>query len=205
MAELRSKRETPNDRSERISLSVIASVISALILGAGAMYITYDARLRTIENLPLNGTAVASQEVARAAEKVEGDPRDLIRIVQEQQRRNVRESYGELRHQSFTADDLKAFEAGKTDQRIAQRLRSDPGFLNVVLAIRRLPANARATLLAEADVPLRPTWATLGGVSREGQTDAGHEAERRIAAAIVDLVRRLSSLSDEEFLRLYKG
>ncbi|MDP6420784.1 MAG: hypothetical protein QF672_05595 [SAR202 cluster bacterium] len=57
--------------------------------------------------------------------------------------------------------------------------------------------------MISADKPLRRTWAELGRVSREGQTEAGQEAERMTATAIVNLVKELVILPQDGFGALY--
>ena len=130
-------------------------------------------------------------------------PEELISIVQEQQRKNVKESLGELAHQCFTDNDLARFVRNKTTERITDSLSGDPEFLDVVLAIRKMELSKRKNLLISADKPLRPTWAEPGRISREGQTEAGQDAEKRIATAIVSLVEELVSMPEAEFLSLY--
>jgi len=61
----------------------------------------------------------------------------------------------------------------------------------------------RSALLTSADKPLRPTWAEIGRVSKKGQTEKGQVAEKMIATATVDLVKRLVGLSEDEFVVLY--
>ena len=99
-------------------------------------------------------------------------PEKLISIIQEQQRKNVKESWGELAHQCFTDDDLARFVRTKTTERITDSLKRDPRFLDVVLAIRKMEPGKRLALLTSAEKPLRPTWAELGKISREGADES---------------------------------
>ena len=127
----------------------------------------------------------------------------LITIIKEQQRKNVKESWGELAYQCFTDDDLARFIKNKRIEQIIESLKRDPNFLDVVSAIRQMKPSERKKLLHAADKPLRPTWAELGRISREGQTEAGQEAEKMIATAIVKLVKELVNMPEAEFLALY--
>jgi hypothetical protein len=131
------------------------------------------------------------------------NPEELISIVQEQQRKNVKESWGELAHQCFTDNDLARFVRNKTTERITDSLLGAPEFLDVVLAIRKMELSKHKKLLISVDKPLRPTWAEFGRISREGQTEAGQDAERMIATAIVSLVKELVGMPEAEFLSLY--
>jgi hypothetical protein len=130
-------------------------------------------------------------------------PEELIPIIQERQRNNVRESWGELAHQCFTDNDLARFVQNNATERITESLKREPEFLDVVLAVRQMEPSKRKTLLISADKPLRRTWAEMGRISREGQTEAGQEAERRIATAIVNLVKELVNMTEAEFLAFY--
>ena len=119
------------------------------------------------------------------------DARTLIAIVRNEQRRAVRESYGENAGECFTDDDLAAFRTNRTAEQIVTRLRRDPQFLNVVAAIKALGSTEREDLLAAASAERRKTWRELGHISREGQTEAGRQAETLVALAIVAEVQRL--------------
>lgn len=127
----------------------------------------------------------------------------LIQIITEQQQENVRESYGELAGQNFSDVDLKEFIRNRAAQNIAEQLKSDNRFLDVVLAIKRLSPSERQQLLQRGLNTHKPTWAQLGKVDPKGQTEAGQKAEKMIAEAIVTLVKKLSQLPDEEIRKLY--
>ena len=112
-------------------------------------------------------------------------------LIQKQQRLHVRESYGELAHQCFTAVDLDEFKRAGKPARIARGLRDAKEVAGAVSALRGLSQEQRTKLLATCRTALRPTWARLGRISGEGQTLAGNQAERMIADAIVDMVVQL--------------
>jgi len=132
-------------------------------------------------------------------------PDVLIEIITKQQHDNVRESYGESAGQNFTERDLDNFiKKGKLADITAQ-LKTDAEFLDVMLAIKRMPASERQKLLNKGLNTHRPTWEQLGGINKEGQTKAGQDAERMIAAAIVKLATELSKKSEEDIQKLKRG
>jgi hypothetical protein len=79
-------------------------------------------------------------------------------------------------------------------------LRKDKEFTNVVLALKASPPHEQQKLLDAALNTRRPTWAELGRIDRQGQTEAGQEAEKMIAEAIVNLVKELLRLPDEDII-----
>jgi hypothetical protein len=129
-------------------------------------------------------------------------PEELLVVIKSQQQSEVKESYGEYRGQNFSDEDLKAFKEKNTPQAVAERLRRDGHFIDVVLAIKRMEPGARQQLLGVGVQTYRKTWAELGRMSREGQTEAGQEADRLIAKAIVDLVKELYNLPVEKLEKL---
>lgn len=109
-------------------------------------------------------------------------------LVVLQERKHVRESFGELRGQCFTDEDFAAFKAAGTPRRIVERLRRAPDFAELADALRTLSSDEREAAYSAARRLARPTWRSMGFVDRQGrgQTEAGHAAELQIAAAIVD-------------------
>lgn len=191
---------------------IIAGIIIGAILGIGGTLLIQErrtTRLETqVENLKsqinqLSSSTQQQEPKTLPPQELKAKPEELISIIQEQQRKNVKESWGELAHQCFTDNDLARFVQNKTTEQITESLKRNPEFLDVVLAIRQMEPSKRKTLLISADKPLRRTWAELGRISREGQTEAGQEAERRIATAIINLVKELVNMPEAEFLALY--
>lgn len=191
--------------SNRINWSqIFVGVVVGALLGIGGTFFGLQGRISKLEGIVEQFRADTQQPKPSAIPRsTNAKPEELISIVQEQQRKNVRESYGELAHQCFTEDDLTRFVQTTTTERITGSLKRDPRFLDVVLAIRDMEPGERSTLLISADKPLRPTWAELERISREGQTEAGQEAEKMIATAIVTLVKELVKMPEAEFLGLY--
>jgi hypothetical protein len=129
-------------------------------------------------------------------------PEALSEIILREQRNNVRESYGELRGQNFSDEDLEDFKKTGKLKAILARLKTDGEFLDVVLAIKSMPATEKQKLLNKAENTYKPTWEQMGKVDRAGQTTAGQQAERMIAEGIVNLVKELSTRSDDEIRKL---
>lgn len=191
---------------------IIGGIIIGAILGIGGSLLIQERRTARLEiqvehlksqiDQLSSGTQQPEPRTV-ASREPKAKPEKIIIIIQKQQRKNVRESWGELAHQCFTDNDLARFVQNKTTERITDSLKRDPEFLDVVLAIREMEPSKRKKLLISADKPLRPTWAKLGRISREGQTEAGQEADRMIATAIVNLVKELVNMPESEFLALY--
>src|SRR5207249_3497857 len=116
-----------------------------------------------------------------------GGVEELGQVIAEQQKKNVKESWGVFAYQCFTWDDLAAFKSANQPARIAQSVKSDQRFFDAVAAVKAIPADQRASALDVFRKPLRPTWARQGFIGPSGQTDAGQQAELLIANAIVDL------------------
>ena len=130
-------------------------------------------------------------------------PDKLIEIIKQQQGKNVRESHGEEASQNFSESDLANFIKGKKTTKIAEELKRDNEFIDTVFAIKAMPPNERQKLLERASNTYKPTWAELGKIDPHGQTEAGQKAEKMIADTIVNLVKELSNLSDEDIKKLY--
>jgi hypothetical protein len=129
-------------------------------------------------------------------------PDRLIEIITAQQRIYVKESYGEQSNQNFTQRDLDEFKKKDVPKQVIDKLRHNGGFLEVVLAIKQMSLSEQQKLLDQAVRTYKPTWAERGSISREAQTEAGQEAERMIAGAVVVLARELSKLSPEAIRNL---
>jgi hypothetical protein len=117
------------------------------------------------------------------------DPEALLKIIKNKQAKNVRESYGEFASQCFTDDDLSRFIREDRPSSIARGLKKDKSFLSVVGAIKKMHVAERKALFERALATYKLTWAELGKISREGQTEAGQKAERLIAETIVNLAK----------------
>lgn len=113
-------------------------------------------------------------------------------IIKNEQAKYVRESYGESAAQCFTWDDLNTFQENGIVKLIEHRLEKDEQFISQVKSMSGTPARKKRELFSELEQIYKPTWAQLGRIAREGQTDAGQIAEKMISSTIVKLIKRLS-------------
>jgi hypothetical protein len=125
-------------------------------------------------------------------------PDQLIDIIKEQQRIHVKESFGVEAYQSYTYKDLEKFAQSRTPEIIAQKLKNDSEFIDIVLAIKQMPSAERQKLLELGVNTFKKTWAQTGKIDPAGQTEAGQTAEKMIAESIVNLVKELSKHSVEQ-------
>jgi hypothetical protein len=139
------------------------------------------------------GTPTPTQTPTRLLPK----PHILIEIIVKKQQENVRESYGEAAGQNFSDQDLREFIRKEVPAQISRELKTDSEFLEVVLVIKHMDPIERQKLLNEGLNKYKRTWAQMGRIDREGQTEAGQTAEKMIAKTIVDLVKDLSKRSDD--------
>jgi hypothetical protein len=131
-------------------------------------------------------------------------PEELLEIIKSQQQSEVKESFSELRGQNFSDEDLKEFKEKNVPKLATERLKHDSHFIDVVLAIKRMELISRQKLFITSLQTYKKTWGELKRISREGQTEAGQEAERLIAKAIVDLVKELYNLPAAKLNELRK-
>jgi len=146
----------------------------------------------------------ATVEVLPIAPLKPGDINDIVELIKQSQRENVRESYGEWAGQCFTDEDYQAFTMYNRPQKIASALKGNRKFMEAVLALKAMPEEERNQFVSGCRRPLRPTWAQLGRISPEGQTVAGQRAEIDIANAVADTVLELLKLSYEEIFTVFK-
>lgn len=133
-----------------------------------------------------------------------GDINDIVKLIKNAQQQNVRESFGKWEGQCFTDRDYDAFRRSERPQRIARNLKGNRKFICAVIALKAMPEKERVRFIEGCRRPLRPTWAQLGRISREGQTVAGQQAELEIADAVADTALELLKLSHDDLLTLFK-
>lgn len=119
------------------------------------------------------------------------DPTILIKIIKTEQNRYVKESYGEAANQCFTDIDLEVFKKSNVTNKIIKELRKDKQFIKAVSTLKNKSPDEQQKLLDEAMKTYKPTWAELGAINKNGQTDAGQKAERLIAGAVVNLINEI--------------
>lgn len=134
-----------------------------------------------------------------------GNVADVSNCIKEAQKKFVRVSMGIYAYECFTDDDFREFKVDKVPQKVAEALRANRRFMEGVIALRAKPEAEREALIKACRRPLRPTWAELGRISPEGQTEAGNAAELDIAKAVADLVEQLVKLPDAKIAELYEN
>ncbi len=198
---------------------VLVAVIAGAFLAGVPAYASFSSRISYLEGLiaSLERSVEVCEQVSSdpdAPEQPDGaqrtdppllaprSPDSLTTIIADLQRTHVRESFGEFAGQNFSAEDLARFESDAVPDVIADSLRRDARFLSTILGLKAADAADQQAILRAANRPLRRTWAEIGAVSREGQTEAGNRAERMIAAAVVALAQELLRLSEDAIRRL---
>ena len=130
----------------------------------------------------------------------EANPYEFLELIRREEAAAIRESWGKEGSQCFTWDDLREFRQNDVPGRVAGRLKESEEFRATVRALGVLSPLDRDALLQRAKAAFRPTWAELGTISPAGTTEAGQEAGRLLAAAIVDsaaeLLKEMSALSN---------
>jgi hypothetical protein len=158
-----------------------------------------------LEAMPSNATG--SSVTVGVNANANGKPIDpnvaMPAMIQSLQRKFVKESWGEGERENFTAENRKRFiESGQLEA-IVEQLKRNNDFVDLVLAVKRLPPSDRQRLLESCRRPLHQTWAQLGRISKDGQTEAGQDTELMIANGVVDAIKGLSLRSDNEIRKLY--
>jgi hypothetical protein len=124
----------------------------------------------------------------------------LVKIVKEAQTKYVSASVGTDESRWFKDIDLERFKKNKILEKITADLRRDKTFVAVVAQMKELSTDEQEEILQAAADTYKRSWAELGinprdrtqaRRMREGQTDAGSEAETLIAQAITDLAREI--------------
>jgi len=128
----------------------------------------------------------------------------LIKIIQKNQAKYIKESYGEESFQCFTDKDLKSFMSKNILSEIKSDLKLNNEFISLVISTKKLTPDNWLKLIKISRSTYKPTWADNGKISKEGQTNAGQVAERAIANEIVNLVIELRKKSDDELRKMYK-
>jgi len=189
---------------------VIGGVVIGAILGiAGTFYFqgqklaTLESQIEQLKNKSMETTSnEPSLPVTSKSSTVK--PEELIEIIKSQQKAEVKESSGESASQNFSKKDLEDFKKKNVPKSVADRLKGDSHFIDVVLAIKQMEPTPRQNLLNQGIQTYKKTWTQLGKVGPEGQTEAGQEAEQMIAKAVVELAKELYNLPAEKLNELRK-
>jgi hypothetical protein len=183
---------------------LITGIIVGLILaGVSAYFTLYQKLLKletkseyTIAQQTADEKTTSSTISDSIHKKVIISPDRIIGIIKEQQSIYVKESIGQMDYQCFTESDLQNFISKNIPNVIKLNLQKSNEYLTVVLAIKEMDPVARQNLLMSAQSTFKPTWEELGEISKKGQTEAGQNAEKLIAQAIVDLTKSLLKKSE---------
>ena len=131
------------------------------------------------------------KEIPEPSQKTSVDPSELIKVIKNKQKKHVKESSGKWAYECFTDDNLKSFKSSNVIKSIVDDLKVDRNFLSIAIATKKMSSQEWQKLRNQAISTFKPTWAELGRISPEAQTDSGQTAEKMIAQAIVDLITNI--------------
>lgn len=187
---------------KNIIAGIIAGVICGIILlFLGGYFNVYQSMIELkakIEQpkeiaMPLENHLITRQSIGQSV-----SPAKILEIIKEQQSLFVKKSYGEYSLQCFTDSDLQIFISKGVIGTVKENLLKSNEFLAIVIAIKEMNPIERQKLLVRAQNTFKPTWAELGKISPDGQTDSGQTAEKLIAKSIVDLFSELNVKTKEQ-------
>ena len=190
---------------------VIGGVVVGAILGiAGTFYFqgqklaALESQIEQLKNKPVETASKEPSSSPATSKSSTVKPEELLEIIESQQKAEVKESFGESASQNFSKKDLDEFKKKNVPKSVVDKLKGDSHFIDVVLVIKQMEPTPRQNLLNQGIHTYKKTWEQLGKVGPEGQTEAGQEAERIIAKAVVDLVKELYNLPAEKLNELRK-
>ncbi|MCB1858364.1 MAG: hypothetical protein KDI63_08830 [Gammaproteobacteria bacterium] len=145
--------------------------------------------------LTLLMTSAMAQQDILIEDKISDDEIkvEVVALVLEKQDEYVKDSINQ--YNCFTEEDYKRFRSSNTITKIVEELKKDEYFLGLVAGTVKLSPIKRHKIYREAKKTYKKTWAELGKISPEGQTDAGSEAEKEISSAISKLLKDLVEAS----------
>lgn len=130
--------------------------------------------------------SLAEAQVLNPGTSANGPAGDtLVNIIRGKQKRYVRESWGERASECFTDRDLDKFLSDQIPKKVVAELATDTSFQGLVKTVHDLPPPQQDEILERGTFTYKPTWAQIGKIDRSGQTEAGQQAEKEIAKAIV--------------------
>ena len=199
--------------------NLFTGIFVGVVLGVGGGMIAYGQKIAVMQEkisvleerikliMSISGNVQEGKsnpnDAVPSNQEPQANPNDLINLVKEAQRSHVKESYGEEAGQAFTDADLAKFQSDDIPAMVVSSLMRDRHFIRVVIAIQKMDPLSQQELLNSAQKPLRPTWAQLGKISSEGQTDAGQQAEKLIAKSVVEKVSELLTKTPKEIANQY--
>jgi len=111
----------------------------------------------------------------------------LIKAIKDYQDKYIRKSYAEW--DCYTMKDYTDFQRQNTIDLIKVEFSRSRTFTSLLAEIGKLNETERNLLFKQGLATYQPTWRELHKVSEKGQTDAGQNAQKDIATAIVNLVK----------------
>jgi len=108
------------------------------------------------------------------------------------------ESCGGAEGECFTEEDMQELSSGKA-QAAAGILTSMRPFRQLRTEFLNLDVGGKIEVLRAIRECYKPTWETLGRVSSEGQTQAGQDAEKTLAAAVAEYLENGTDVSSAVF------
>ena len=152
------------------------------------------ARLET--NIPVSNLVTSPSD--QVVDKT--DPLDLQNVIMTKQKEKVKVSYNI--DNCFMDIDLQSFKTNKIPDQSVNELLIDNSFIDLVIAIKKMNSTERQKLLDASSNIAKKSWASMGEISPDGQTEAGREAELLIAKAIVAKVNELIKLTEKELEKM---
>ena len=129
-------------------------------------------------------------------------------FIRSQQQRYVGSSCGTLAHECFTDLDWSGFRRNNIAETLRQDLASDETFIQLILAAQSQGPAFGENLVIRGRKLFKKTWAQMGVVSCDGQTEAGQLAERSIAEAVAgaaaDLLRQKNTTLENKLAAVRK-
>jgi hypothetical protein len=192
----------------KLLTQVLGGLILASIIAIVTLAFSFNEKIARLEervtNIKENLDKIRSvaNSIENADSSITSDPFKLKDLIRNQQSQNVKTSYSETN--CFTDIDLAAFIKEKKQDKIVSDLMNDNSFIDLIISIKNMTPSARQTLLDESKKIAKPTWGELGGISTNGQTETGKQAELLIANAIVSKINEMIKLPIDQLKKKYK-
>ncbi len=181
---------------------IIGGLIVGIILGVGSTFYIQGQKIAKLENQieTLNKVSPV-QSQSENPDRPEVNPDELVNLIKEQQSIYVRESRNE--YDCFTDNDLNNFITSRITTTIVNNLKRDNHFIDIVLAIKKMPLSEWQKLKTVSLNTYKPTWGQQRVINSNGQTEGGQRAEKMIATAIVNFVIELLNKSEKDIRSMY--
>lgn len=171
---------------------IIAALIAAVMTFVG-IYLTYERRLSTLEGkITILEKTISETNKGNSPVPVipiTNDKDALVKAVKSQQKKYVKDSYGEAAGQNFSQKDLGVFIKNNTAKKSVQELIDNEVLIEIIEGLKGISAVERTSILDSASHTYKKTWGKIDKISIEGQTVAGQSAEKAIADEIVNFIK----------------